>query len=338
MRLRPGLLRALVLGASLFFTVLTTAEGQPAGKLARVGILAPTSPVPTTRRPGVENITFDLRRRLQEFGWVEGKNLVVEPRFADGLPDRLPGLAADLVRANVDVIVAVSPPAIRAAKDATRVIPVVMAFSGIDPIRAGFVASLARPGGNVTGLTILATDVTVKRLEVLKEALPRASRVTVLVNPRNPGTAEQLAALRAAAPVLGVEVRPVEVGRSGEYADAFAAIAKTRPDAIIVPSDPEFFRDRRTLVDQAGQWRVPASYEWREFVEMGGLMSYGSNLGDLAARVAVYVDNILRGAKPADLPVEQPTKFELVINMKTAKTLGLTIPQSLLLRADQIIE
>jgi putative ABC transport system substrate-binding protein len=313
------------------------AEAQEPGKIARVGILAPTAPVPITPQPGF-GITADLSRRLYELGWVEGKNLLVEPRFAEGSPDRLPGLAADLVRANVDVIVAISPPAIRAAKDATRVIPVVMAFSGIDPIKAGFVASLARPGGNVTGLSILATDVTVKRLQVLKEALPRATRVTVLVNPRNPSTAEQLGALRAAAPALGLEVQPVQVERSGEYADVFAAIARTRADAIIVPSDPEFFRDRRGLVDLAAQRRTPASYEWREFVEIGGLMSYGSNLGDLAARVAVYVDKILRGAKPADLPVEQPTKFELAINLKTAKALGLTIPPSLLQRADQVIE
>jgi putative ABC transport system substrate-binding protein len=313
------------------------AEAQEPGKIARVGILAPTAPVPITPQPGF-GITADLSRRLYELGWVEGKNLLVEPRFAEGSPDRLPGLAADLVRANVDVIVAISPPAIRAAKDATRVIPVVMAFSGIDPIKARFVASLARPGGNVTGLSILATDVTVKRLQVLKEALPRATRVTVLVNPRNPSTAEQLGALRAAAPPLGLEVQPVQVERSGEYADVFAAIARTRADAIIVPSDPEFFRDRRGLVDLAAQRRTPASYEWREFVEIGGLMSYGSNLGDLAARVAVYVDKILRGAKPADLPVEQPTKFEFVINLKTAKALGLTIPPSLLQRADQVIE
>jgi putative ABC transport system substrate-binding protein len=324
------------LTGGLLAVPLATGAQEP-GKMARVGILAPTAPVPIAPQPGF-GITADLSRRLYELGWVEGKNLLVEPRFAEGSPDRLPGLAADLVRANVDVIVAISPPAIRAAKDATRVIPVVMAFSGIDPIKAGFVASLARPGGNVTGLSILATDVTVKRLQVLKEALPRATRVTVLENPRNPSTAEQLGALRAAAPALGLEVQPVQVERSGAYADVFAAIARTRADAIIVPSDPEFFRDRRGLVDLAAQRRTPASYEWREFVEIGGLMSYGSNLGDLAARVAVYVDKILRGAKPADLPIEQPTKFELVINLKTARALGLTIPPSLLQRADQVIE
>jgi putative ABC transport system substrate-binding protein len=279
-----------------------------------------------------------LSKRLRELGWVEGRNLLFELRSADGHPDRLPGLAADLVRTRVDVIIAVSPPAIRAARNATGIIPVVMAFSGIDPIRAGFVTSLARPGGNVTGLTLLATEVTVKRLEVLKEALPEASRVGVLVNPRNASTVEQFTALRAAAPALSVELQPVEIARSGEYVDAFAAIARARADALIVPSDPEFFRDRRGIVDLAARGRIPTSYEWRDFVEMGGLMSYGSNRDALAARVAVYVDKILRGAKPADLPVEQPTNFELVINLKTAKTLGLTIPPSLLLRANQVIE
>jgi putative tryptophan/tyrosine transport system substrate-binding protein len=331
-------MRLIGLVLTLSFTLAPfVTEAQHAVTMARVGILSPTAPVVIPNQPAV-GVTEGLTRRLHQLGWVEGKNLVVERRFADGRFDRLPGLAANLVRVNVDIIVAVSPPAIRAAKNATRTIPIVMGFSGIDPVKAGFVASLARPGGNVTGLTLLATDITVKRLEVLKEALPRASRVAVLVNPRNPGTAEQLAALRAAAPALSVEVQPVEIPRSGEYADAFAAIARSRADAIMVPSDPEFFRDRRGLVDLAAQRRTPASYEWREFVEVGGLMSYGSNIGDLAARVAVYVDKILKGAKPADLPVEQPTKFELVINMKTAKALGLTIPQSVLVRADQVIE
>ena len=190
----------------------------------------------------------------------------------------------------------------------------------------------------MTGLSILATDITVKRLELLKEALPRSSRIAVLVNPRNPSTVEQLGALRAAAPAFGVQVQPIEVRRSGEYADTSAAIVRMKPDAVLVPSDPEFSRDRHALVDLAVRTRTPASYEWREFAETGGLMSYGSNLEDLATRAAAYVDKILKGAKPADLPVEQPTKFELVINLKTAKTLGLTIPHTILIRADQVIE
>ena len=313
------------------------AEAQQPVKMARVGILSPTTPGPTTQPPAV-GIMAHLSGRLNELGWVEGKSLVFEPRYAGGNPDRLPGLAADLVRVHVDIIVAMSPPAIRAALNATRTVPIVMAFSGIDPVKAGFVSSLARPGGNVTGLSILATDVTVKRLELLKEALPRASRVAVLVNPRNPSTTEQVAALSGAASTLGVQIQPVEVARSEKYADAFAVIGRSRPDALIVPSDPEFFRDRRALVDLATQARMPASYEWREFVEVGGFMSYGSNFEDVAARAALYVDRILKGAKPADLPVEQPTRFELLINLKTAKALGLTIPPSLLARADQIIE
>jgi putative ABC transport system substrate-binding protein len=329
--------RRAFLGTLTLLAAPLAAQAQQAGRIARVGLLIPTAPTPATATPRL-GITRDLPLRLRELGWIEGASLVIEARFAHNRPDRLPSLAADLVRLNVDVIVAVSPPAITAAKEATKTIPVVMAFSGVDPVRAGFVASLARPGGNVTGITILATDMAVKRLGVLKEALPKVGRVAVVVNPRNTSTIDQLAALRASAPALGVQIQPVEVGSSGKYADAFEAIARARPDALIVTSDPEFFRDRSVLVDLAAQMRTPASYEWREFVEAGGLMSYGSNFQEVAALVAMYIDKLLRGAKPADLPVEQPTKFELVINLKTAKALGLTIPQSLLQRADQVIE
>jgi len=313
------------------------AQAQQSARIARVGILVPTTPAAAEER-GAIRVTAHLRSRLLELGWGEGRNLVLESRYAEGRPDRLPGLAGYLVRSNVDVIVAVSPPAIRASKDATRTIPIVMAFSGIDPVKAGFVASLARPGGNVTGLTILATDMAVKRLEILKQAVPEARRIAVLVNPRNQSTVEQLAALRTAAPALGVQMKSVEVGGRGEYAAAFVVIVKERPDAIVMPSDPEFFVDRRALIDLAAQAKLPASYEWREYVESGGLMSYGSNFEEVAARVALYIDKILRGAKPGDLPVEQPTKFELVINLKTAKALGLTIPPSVLAQADQVIE
>jgi putative ABC transport system substrate-binding protein len=213
-----------------------------------------------------------------------------------------------------------------------------MAFSGIDPVGAGFVASLARPGGNVTGVAILAIEVTVKRLEMLKAAVRNARYIAVLINPKNPSTNEQFAALQAAAPALGVDVQPVAVERSGDYSEASAAIARTRPDALLVPSDPNFFRDARALVDLAAQRRIAACYEWREFARIGGLMSFGPSIRDLAARVSVYVDKILRGARPADLPVEQPTTFEFVINLKTAKALGLTIPPALLARADEVIQ
>jgi ABC-type uncharacterized transport system substrate-binding protein len=305
------------------------AEAQQAVKIARVGILSPTTPVVVPRA---------LRQRLHELGWVEGRSFILELRSADGRPGSLPTLAGELVRLDADVIVAVSSPAIRAAKDATGTIPIVMAFSGVDPVTAAFVASLARPGGNVTGLSILSPDLAVKRLEVLKAALPGAGRVAVLVNPRNQSTAEQFAALSAAAGALSVQLKRVDVGRSGDYAAAFAVIAKDRPDAIVVASDPEFFRDRHTLVNLAARARLPTSYDWREFVEGGGLMSYGVDLEDLMRRVAYYVDRILKGAKPSELPVEQPTKFEFVINLKTAKALGLAIPQSVLARADKVIE
>ena len=313
------------------------AEAQQAGHPARVALLIPTVPMPESATPSV-GITRDLTRRLRELGWTEGANLILETRFAHNQPNRLPSLAAELVRLNVDVIVAVSPPAIKAAKDATKTIPVVMAFSGVDPVKAGFVASLARPGGNVTGLTILASDMAVKRLEILKEVLPRAGKIAVVVNPRNTSNLDQLAALRLTASALGVQIHPIEVGGSGQYGDVFETVVRARTAALIVASDPEFFRDRAKLIELTARTRTPACYEWREFVEAGGLMSYGSNFNDVAARVAGYVDKILRGAKPGDLPVEQPTKFELVINAKTAKTLGLTIPPSVLARADQVIE
>jgi putative ABC transport system substrate-binding protein len=267
-----------------FLAAPLAVDAQQAGRVARIGLLLPTTPIQDTApRTGLLRA---LRSQLRELGWVEGATLLFEPRYAHNRPDRLPGLAAELIRLKVDVIVAVSVPAIAAAKDATRRIPVVMAFSGVDPVRAGFVASLGQPGGNVTGLTILATEVAVKRLSVLKDALLKAARVAVLVNPRNTSSLDQLAALRAAAPALGLQIQTVEITRPGQYADAFEAIARARADAILITSDPEFFRDRFALIDLAARRRTPASYEWREFVEAGGLMSYGSNFEDVAARVA----------------------------------------------------
>jgi len=321
--------RAFTAGLAAMLAAPLGAMAQQATKIARIGILSPTRPVTV---PGV------LRQRLQSLGWAEGVNYVLDERFGDEPRGRLRAHADELVRLNVDVIVAVSGPAITAAKQATATIPIVMSFSGVDPIKAGFVRSFSRPGGNVTGLAILAPALAMKRLEALKEAVGDASQTAVLVNPRNPSTIEQLHAMRAAASALKIELHPIEISRSGEYAAAFAVIAKDRPHAMIVPSDPEFFRDRRMLVDLIAQARLPAAYDWRDFVELGGLLAYSANIEDLIGRVAVFVDKILRGAKPADLPVEQPTKFELVINLKTAKALRLTIPPSLLLRADQVIE
>ena len=307
---------------------------QRPGRTARVGMLSPASPA----KPGRYSMVEDLAGGLADLGSAEGRSVTIETRYAEGRTEQLPALAADLVRAGADVIVAVSPPAIRAAQQATSDVPIVMAFSGIDPVRAGFVASLARPGGNVTGVTILANDVTVKRLEVLKTALPGARRVAVLYNPRNPSTAAQLGAVRTAAPALGVEIREIEIERVGDYARMPRALERARAQAILVPSDPEFYRDAPALVEMAARRALPAAYEWREFVELGGLLSFGPSMRDLARRVAAYVDRLLRGARPADLPVEQPATFELVINLKTANALGLTIPPSLLARADQVIE
>jgi putative ABC transport system substrate-binding protein len=310
----------------------TTAAQRP-GRTARVAMLLPASPA----APGRYSMVEELGRRLADVGWAEGRSVIIETRYAEGRPERLPALAADLVRAGADVIVAVSPPAIRAAHEATREIPIVMAFSGIDPVRAGFVASLARPGGNVTGVTILANDVTVKRLEVLKTALPGARRVAVLSNPRNPSTAAQLGAVRTAAPALGVEIREIEIERSGDYARTPRALERARAQALLVPSDPEFYRDAPALVEIAAQRALPAAYEWREFVELGGLLSFGPSIRDLAARVSVYVDRLLRGARPTDLPVEQPATFELVVSRRTARRLGLTLPPAILAQA-QVLE
>jgi putative ABC transport system substrate-binding protein len=325
MRRRRFLLTALA--AAL--TAPRAAAAQRPGRTARVGILSPGSPVAAGRYSMIE----EVGRRLADVGSAEGRSVTIEIRHAEGRPERLPTLAADLVRAGTDVIVAISPPAIRAAQEATREIPIVMAFSGIDPVQAGFVASLARPGGNITGVTILANDVTVKRLEVLKTALPGARRVAVLSNPRNPSTAAQIGAVRTAAPALEVEVREIEIERSGDYARTRRALERSRAQALLVPSDPEFFRDAQALVELAAQRALPAAYEWREFVEMGGLLSFGPSIRDLTARVSAYVDRLLRGARPTDLPVEQPATFELVVSQRTARRLGLTLPAAILAQA-----
>lgn len=315
---------------ALVLLIALTSEAQQSGKVARIGFLTPTTEM-------TQGMSATVSERLGELGWVEGRSLAFERRSADDYPDRLPGLAADLVRAKVDVIVAIGVQAVRAAKAATGTVPIVM-WSGVDPVSAGFVESLARPGGNITGVAIRTDDTTVKRLELLKEAIPGTRRVAVLVNPRNPGSVAQLAALKSAAPGRGVQVQPVEIARSGEYADASMTIARTRPDGIIVTGDPEFNRDRQKLVNMAADTRTPASYEHRAFTEVGGLMSYSSKNSIVLGRLAMYVDKLLRGARPADLPIEQPTVYELIINMKTARALGLRITPGILARADQLIE
>ncbi len=306
------------------------AEAQPAGKVWRVGWLQPSPPASAGH-------TY-FRQAMRELGYVPGKNVAFEDRFADGDFGRLQGLAFELARSNLDVIVAVAPGAIRAARNATRTIPIVMAFSGVDPVKAGFVASLNRPGGNVTGITMLAPELSAKRLDVLKQALPAAKRVGVLGYRDNPGTVEQLRAVQSAATRAGMTVQAVYVLQPDRYDDLFAPRVPQRIDAILVLSDTVLANDRTEIVQSAMKHRLPAVFDFKESAEAGGIVSYGVNNLGLYRQAARFVDRLFTGAKPADLPVEQPTTFELVINLRTAKTLGLTIPPSLLLRADQVIE
>jgi ABC-type uncharacterized transport system substrate-binding protein len=320
---------ALVLG---LFTASLAAEAQQAGKVYRLGILSPGA----GSDPSVPSIGNLLLAVLREHGYVERRNLVVERRFADDKPDRLPGLARELVHVRPDIIVALSGQAIQAARDATTTIPIVMVIAA-DPVTWGLVASLSRPGGNVTGITTnYETTLAGKRLELLKEAIPRAVRVAVLGSGSLSSSA-QLREAEKAGEALGIKLVPVEI-RDTDYDRAFAAIVAERADAILILTGPTVVRDQTRIIDRTLKHRLPAISALRELAEAGALMSYGGSNLDASRRVAVYVDKILKGAKPADLPVEQPTTFELVINMKTAKALGLTIPQSLLLRADEVIQ
>jgi len=294
-----------------------------------IGLLSPAS-----RSPSVGLALFDA---LAELGWIEGRNLVVERRYAENQPERLPELAAELVRLNVDVIVATGTLGPLAAKQATSTIPIVMIASG-DPLESGLVASLARPGGNVTGMSLMAPDLGGKRLELLKELLPQLGRVAVLWNAANPYAAIVFKETQAAGRTLGIEIQSLEVRGPDDFDGAFEAARKQRPDALITVEDPLTFAYQTRITHFATADQLPSLHGLREDVMAGGLMSYGANLADLFRRAAGYVDKILKGAKPADLPVQQPTKFELVINLKTAKALGLDVPPTLLARADEVIE
>jgi putative ABC transport system substrate-binding protein len=322
---------SLMLAISIFAASLA-AHAQPAGKIYRIGYLSSGS---STTAPHLREAFL---QRLRELGWVEGQNIVIDYRAAEGRSDRLPDLAAELVRLKVDIIVALATPDTAAAKNATGTIPIVM-VAVTDPVATGLIASLARPGGNVTGLSFsVGLETYGKGLELLKETVPKVHRVAILSNPANPVHALAIRDVKGAARSLGVQLQLLEARGPSEFDGAFAAMAKERVDALLVVSDTLFVLHRTRLADLAARGRLPAAYSAREYVEAGGLMSYGPSLLDLWRRAATYVDKILKGAKPADLPVEQPSKFELVINVKTAKALGLTIPQSLLLRADQVIE
>jgi putative tryptophan/tyrosine transport system substrate-binding protein len=325
-----GLLVILALG---FLVAPLAAEAQPPTKVHRIGWLHPGLSRPEPH-PSLE--TF--RQGLREFGYVEGQNLVIESRFAEGRDERLADLAAELVRLQVDMLVAAGTAAIQAAQRATRTIPIVMAATS-DPVGRGFVASMARPGGNTTGLSLLNTELPGKRLELLKETVPQSTRIAVLANPASPGFPPLLHNLTVTAETLKLSLHVVEVHRAEALDDAFAAMTRAGADALIVFAEPQVITPQRgRIAALAATSRLPAMYDNKTYVEAGGLMSYGAHLPDMYRRAVTYVDKILKGAKPADLPVEQPTKFELVINLKTARALGMTMPPSLLLLADEVIQ
>ena len=308
-----------------------TTKAQPAGKLYRIGLLGPHSPsilpLPIAA----------FRQGLRELGYVEGQNIVIEFRDAGGKVEQLPDVAAELVRLKVDVIVARGTQAIMAAKKATGTIPIIMSVSG-DAVGTGLVASLARPGGNVTGLTYIAPELSGKRLELIKEVIRGVTKVAVLWNPADPPRRLELQETESAAQRLGLKILPLGVRTLEDLDRRFSTMAEEGAKALVVFLDPLTQAHRARIANRAVRLGLPSVYAASEFAEAGGLMSYGANFSDLYRRAATYVDKILKGAKPADLPVEQPTKFELIINLKTAKALGLTIPPVLLLRADEVIQ
>jgi putative ABC transport system substrate-binding protein len=325
---------AITFIALLWLTTPWTSDAQQAGKVYRIGWLHPSAAEPRA--------TF--RDALRALGYVEGKNVTFETRSPEGKYDDFPRLAAELAASRVDVLVAVAPAAIRAARQATSTIPIVMAYwGGQDLVEAGIIASFARPGGNITGVSMLGPELDVKRFEFLVEAVPGARTVAVLVHDLNArGDAQHfskvLPRLEAAARGVRVQLTVAEVARRGEYEEVFDGIVKAGARALLVPSSPIFTAGRKQIIERAARHRLPAIYEWGYIAREGGFMAYGATQAELDRQAATFVERILKGAKAGDLPVEQPTKFELVINKGTARTLGLTIPPSLLLRADQIVE
>jgi putative tryptophan/tyrosine transport system substrate-binding protein len=319
---------------AMLFALCLRAEAQQATKVPRIGYLTGSSP--SARSARIEAFGQGLR----ELGYVEGKNIVIEYRYAEGKLDRMTELAADLVRLNVEVIVTGGPLVTRAAKEATTTIPIVMTQDA-DPVGSGFVASLARPGGNITGLSTLSPEINGKRLELLKEIVPKLSRVAVLGTSTRPGTAQELKEVELAAGAFGVELQYLDVLDPKGIETAFRAASKGRVDAVLMlVSGGVVDAHRTTIVELAVKTRLPVIYGTggRAFVEAGGLMAYGVNINDLDRRAATYVDKILKGTKPSGIPVEQPTKFELIINLKAAKQIGLTIPPNVLARADKVIK
>ena len=317
----------------LLITVLLVtgfAQAQEPAKVLRIGFLSGSSPSTSPARREA------FRQGLRELGYVEGKNIVIEQRYAEGKFDRLPALAAELVRLKVDVIVTTGPQATRPAKQATSTIPIVMAQDP-DPVGNGFVASLARPGGNITGLATFAPEISGKQLELMKEIVPRLSRVAVFGTSTNPGNAQALREVELAAGAFGVTLQYVDIRDPKDIETAFRAARKDRAEAVLMLPGPVLVLQRAQLADLAVKSRLPTIYPQTEYTEAGGLMYYGANTPDLFRRAAIYVDKILKGAKPADLPVEQPRKFEFIINLKAAKQIDLTIPPNVLAQADKVI-
>jgi len=323
-------IRSITLCAMLF-ALSVSVEAQQAKKVPRIGYLGATSRSINPARSEA------FRQGLRDLGYVEGKNIVIEWRFAEGKLDRLPALAVELVRLKVDVVLTGGPASTRSAKQATATIPIVMAYDD-DPIGSGFVASLARPGGNITGLSTLAPEISGKQLELLREITPKLSRVVLLGNATQPGTPQALREINVAADAFGVQLQYLEIHALNDLETAFQATSKGRADAVFVLANPITFSQRRQVADLAVKSGLPAIYNRPEYVEDGGLVFYGVSYTDLFRRAATYVDKILKGTKPADLPVEQPTKFEFIINLKAAKQIGLTIPPNVLARADKVIK
>jgi len=308
------------------------ARAQQMGKVPRIGYLGSSSP---SLEP---HFVEAFRQKLRELGHIEGENIAIEYRWAEGQDRRLPELAAELVRLQPNVIVTTGTPGALAAMQATKTIPIVMASSG-DPVGAGLVASLARPGGHVTGFTIVGPQIEGKRLDLLKEAVPELSRVAVLWNPSYPASVSYFNTIENAGRTLRISLDPVaEVRRANELDNAFFAIASARPRALLVVADRFLLAHRKRIVEFAAAKRLPGMFPYREYVEAGGLMSYAPSNIELFRGAATYVDKILKGAKPGDLPVQEPTKLELIVNLKTSKAIGLTVPESFLLRADELIE
>lgn len=331
--MRRGWAGCVIVVALSVFCVSMVADAQPAAKSHRIGWLGSSS-APL----GSDAVTGDFEQGLRDLGYVEGKNLVVEYRYASGNVERLRVLANEAAGRSVEIIVTSGEPAALAAKRATETIPIVVTELGLDPVKAGLVVSLGRPGGNITGLASLSEELWQKRLALLKELAPKASRLVVLWNPANPGNASCLEAVKAAAPAVGREVRSLEVSDAKQLEQAFADLTKTRPDALVTCWDSLTLAHAKTIADFALKLRLPTLAPLREYVQAGGLISYGPSLPAQRRRAAYYVDRILKGAKPSDLPVELPTFFELVINVATAKALGLELPPNFMLLADELIQ